>query len=258
MPRMRLRPFVLALMVVATAGSWDATVARAGSGPGRFAELEACATSHFSRQAGRCAANEAKAPIASNGITCSVAVVVTRPAVFRGKLLFDGQLEWASPRYPVGPGSFPWNMYASVPRAGLPAGTWQCIFSLGDSVTGSLRFQTIGPSGSVVSPAVCVTSDIVHSLCRRDSSGTPFSRAVSVGCSGLFVGQRGKRLEIFFTLNGTVEGVQVNLRAEHALQALDYLTYPPPTLAPRGIYECQYLVDHKLVVTKRFTYRRRA
>lgn len=224
--------------------------------PNRITQLRVCGNNIVPFPGSQCTSDQRSAPITGKELDCSVRVYAgVKGALFTATMTYEGEVQYGfHERLKRG-----WHrelMGVYMHATAMPGGRYTCKFSLGKKRT-AVSFRSGGPTGSVVGPAVCLTSHTKQNACTSDESGTPFGSATtpSITCTGVFPRLKGHPVEIDF-LRLNADGTTTTLQRE-----TDTLPYPiteeyafkAGVWATPGQYSCRYLVDGTIAADKHFT-----
>lgn len=176
--------------VVGVAPDSPAALATNAASPVRLVGARVCPYEALSKRRGYCARDSRAVAMRTNRITCSVTTVTNRPLTLRVRLRYDGSSvqgpDW-SVRVPAGT-RYHWFSYTVGAGVPLPAGSWDCTFTLGPAKV-IVPFRTVGPSGDVVDLTICAGRNTIgplkYGLCRIDETSTGLPYTESIACSAL-------------------------------------------------------------------------
>jgi hypothetical protein len=238
--------FAIAVGVGVTAPLGDGALGK------RLESVRVCGLAALDKTTKTCAKDESSKPLRTSQFNCSARVSGNTGERFSGRFLYRGQ------PFPV------FGTSLSNTRKGayifltagpnpMPGGNWACELQAGSERVRK-DFKSAGPTAPILYVAACASSRTVAAgpvrVCRRDESATTFSTTAPVSCSAVFVGGKGKSVEIAFMREGKV-AFSGEFELPLPVTAAGPRLEPDPRLQS-GKWACRWSLAGKVVATKPF------
>lgn len=231
----------------------------AGGVPEGLTEVRVCTKGTFDAKRKECAEDERSRPLRARDFYCSARVGDRKGRSLVLRLLASGELVYT--KRLVVPGNSV-SVFGHLFRLeGTPfgdqpllGGPWRCEIAVGGERLAA-RFLSAGPTDLVLDVRACRSRLTVSrggaSLCRRDESEAPIPSSLSVTCSALVAGAKGKAVRVDFRHAGRVAGT-FRARIPHVSTPVAAHLSSQEKLPP-GRYACRFLLGGRPVLTKPFT-----
>lgn len=226
-----------------------------GSLQKRLESVRVCGVAALDRVAKVCTKDETGKPIVSSQFNCSTRAQGEAGERLAGRFLYRGQPfpSFGTSLSSTRRGAY---FYLTAGPNPMPGGSWSCELQAGPERVRK-NFASGGPTAPILYVAACPSSRTVLAgqvrVCRRDEAKTTFSATAPVSCSAVFVGGKGKSVEIAFLREGKVAfsgEFELPLPVTAAGPRLD----PDPKLQS-GKWACRWSIAGKVVATKKFRIR---
>ena len=218
--------------------------------------LRMCTKRWYLASAYRCYRDERRQPFVSESAFCTITIYAFSAVTVRARMEFAGGTLYAATRRVARRTRLQLAFYVEYPIT-LPAGAYTCRFVVGNK-RASATARSAGPSGPIVSTAVCTTASLRagDAGCSSDQSGGPFARASSLSCSGWLVAQHGKRAAIEMLYNDNGVWTSVSAGEGVVTRAILPVTLVVPSLLGGpflpGQYVCRFSVNGQVLAEKGF------
>jgi hypothetical protein len=223
----------------------------AGAPGKRLESVRVCGLSALDADAKACKKDESATPLVTPQFNCSARVSGSAGERLTGRFLYAGQPfpTFGTSLDSIRRGAY---IYLTTGPYPMPGGRWSCELQAGTERVRK-NFRSGGPTGPILHVRACASSRTALAgqvrVCKRDERST-LSATAPVSCSAVFVGGKGKSVEIAFLRQGKVVfsgEFQLPLPVTAAGPRLD-----PDSKLAAGNWACRWSIAGKVVATKQF------